>query len=334
LKVLVVTTSYPRDEADPAGRFVAEAVKAARSRGVDVEVVSPASVGHLGLAYGHGIVGNIRRRPWLIALVPLFLWRLRRAAAACDCDIVHAHWLAAGAVAATLRRPYLVQLWGTDVELARRAPWACRWILRRASLVLAASRFLAVEARRLGARDVRIVPAGIAIPAAVGAPADPPHVLYAGRLSPEKGIEDFLQASDGLDRVVVGGGPVPVAEGVGSVPPAQMGRYYEEAAVVCVPSRREGYGMVAREAMAWGRPVVASAVGGLADALEDGVSGLLVPPRDVVALRAALERLLDDSELRARLGAAARAKAVREYGQDAAATALVAAYEWPFRATT
>jgi len=86
-------------------------------------------------------------------------------------------------------------------------------------------------------------------------------------------------------------------------------------------------GVVAREAMAWGRPVVASAVGGLLDAVEDEVTGLRVPPRDVPALRAALERLLGDGELRARLGSAARAKAQRELSFDVAATELLAAYE-------
>ena len=69
--------------------------------------------------------------------------------------------------------------------------------------------------------------------------------------------------------------------------------------------------MVAREAMAHGRPVVATAVGGLVDAVEDGVTGLLVPPRDAAALRAALERLLGDPELRRSLGAAARERVVR-----------------------
>jgi type III pantothenate kinase len=72
---------------------------------------------------------------------------------------------------------------------------------------------------------------------------------------------------------------------------------------------------------------VASAVGGLLDAVEDGVTGLRVPPRDIAALRAALERLLGDRELRARLGAAAREKAQRELSFDAAATELLAAYE-------
>jgi glycosyltransferase involved in cell wall biosynthesis len=330
VNVLVLTTSYPRDADDPAGRFVAEAVAAVRARGIDVEVVSPASFRHFGLAYGHGIVGNVRRRPWLALLVPLFLWSFRRAAAGRDCDLVHAHWLAAGAVAATLRKPFVVQVWGTDVELAKRAPGAARWILRRARLVVAASEFLAAQSRALGAADVRVVPSGVAIPDTVGDPQEPPHVLYAGRLSHEKGIEDFLRATDGMPRVIVGAGPVAVPESVGAVAPAELGRHYERAAVVCVPSRREGYGMVAREAMAYGRPVVATRVGGLADAIDDELNGLLV---DREGLREAVERLLADRALRARLGAAAREKARRDWSADASGDALVEVYSEARRAT-
>jgi glycosyltransferase involved in cell wall biosynthesis len=190
--------------------------------------------------------------------------------------------------------------------------------------VLAASPFLAEQAKELGARDVRVVPAGVDVPAAVGEPEDPPHVLYVGRLSPEKGIEDFLRATVGLPRVVVGAGPVAVAESVGAVPPAELGAYYERAAIVCVPSRREGYGMVAREAMAYGRPIVATRVGGLRDAVDDEVNGLLV---DGSRLRDAIERLLADAELRSRLGAAAREKARTAWSFSAAAEAQVEVYE-------
>lgn len=322
MKVAVLTTSYPRDEDDPAGRFVADAVELVRARGVEVEVVSPAAVRHFGIAYGHGIAGNLRARPWLVPLVPAFLWSMRRAVPR-DADLVHAHWLAAGAVAATLGKPYVVQVWGTDVELARRMPWLVRPVLRRARLVLAGSSFLAEQARALGAREVRVVPSGVELPERVVDPADPPHVLYVGRLSPEKGIEEFLAATEGLPRVIVGAGPLAVPEGVGPVAPGELGAYYERAAVVCVPSRREGYGMVAREAMAYGRPVVATAVGGLVDAVEDGVTGLLVGRHE---LRPALERLLADPELRTRLGAAAREKARREWASDHAASTLAAAY--------
>jgi len=301
---------------------VADAVEGVRARGVDVAVVSPAAVRHFGIAYGHGVAGNLRARPWLALLVPLFLWNLRRAVPR-DADLVHAHWLAAGLVAATLRTPYVVQVWGTDVELARRAPWLARWILRRGRLVLAASRFLAEQARALGAQEVRVVPAGVTIPESVGDPAEPSHVLYVGRLSREKGIEDFLAATAGMPRVIVGAGPVAVPESVGAVEPAALGAFYERAAVVCVPSRREGYGMVAREAMAYGRPVVATPVGGLQEAVEHDVSGLLASRAE---LRGAIERLLSDPGLRTRLGAAARVRARREWSRDAAAGALLAVY--------
>ncbi len=66
--------------------------------------------------------------------------------------------------------------------------------------------------------------------------------------------------------------------------------------------------MVAREAMAHGRPVVATAVGGLLDAVEDGVTGILVPPGDVARLRVAVAALLEDGARRLALGRAARAR--------------------------
>jgi len=73
MKVVVLTTSYPRSAGDAAGRFVADAVQHLRARGVDVEVVSPASFRHFGIAYGAGVVGNLRRQPWRAALVPPML---------------------------------------------------------------------------------------------------------------------------------------------------------------------------------------------------------------------------------------------------------------------
>jgi glycosyltransferase involved in cell wall biosynthesis len=328
VRVVVLTTSYPRDAADVAGAFVRDSVDAVRAEGVEITVVSPANFRHFGIAYGDGVVGNLRRRPWLALALPIFVANFVRAArrASRDADLVHAHWLPLALVALLTRRPYIVQPWGTDVELARRAPRVFRALVRRARLVVAASSSLADAARELGARNVRIVPSGVRIPESVAEHADPPHVLYVGRLSPEKGIEDFIAATDGLPRVVVGAGPVAVAEAVGFVSPPELSAWYERAAVVCVPSRREGYGVVAREAMAHGRPVVATAVGGLVDAIENERTGLLVPPRDVPALRAAIERLLGDAELRERLGRAARTEARDRFSHKSVGGLLAAAY--------
>ena len=329
MKVVVLTTSYPRHADDVAGHFVRDAVEHLREAGVDVAVVSPASFTHFGIAYGHGVVGNLRRRPWLGLALPFFLGSFVRAArrASGDADLVHAHWLPAGLVALLTGKPFVVQLWGTDVALAQRAPWLARPILRRARAVVATSKALADAARDLGAREATVIPTGVEIPPEPGPPAEPPHVLFAGRLSPEKGIEDFLVATEGLPRVIVGGGPIEVPEAVGFVPPSEVAPYYGRAAVVCTPSRREGVGLAAREAMAHGRPVVATAVGGLPEAVRDGETGLLVPPRDPAALRAGIERLLGDSELRARLGTAARRYAERELSWEAATAALVALYQ-------
>src|SRR5687768_16947820 len=325
VKVVVLTTSYPRHAGDMAGHFVRDAVEGVRELGVDVEVVSPASFRHFGIAYGHGVPGNLRRRPWLVPLLPAAFLAFVRAArrAARDADLVHAHWLPSALVALTARKPYLVQLWGTDVELGRRMPWLARPLLRRARLAIGASEFLADSARELGAREARVVPPSVAIPEDVAEPDEPPHVLFVGRLSPEKGILEFLAATEGMPRVIVGDGPLRdrVPEAVGFVPPSEVGAYYERAAVVCVPSRRDGLGFAAWEAMGWGRPVVATAVGGLV-----GITGVLVPPRDPRALRDALERLLHDAQLRQRLGSEARERA-RPLSGATSAENLQEAYE-------
>jgi glycosyltransferase involved in cell wall biosynthesis len=344
VRVVVLTTSYPRFADDAAGRFVADAVERLRARGVEVEVVAPRPVDgagttadrtfrHFGLAYGAGVVGNLRRRPWLAALVPAMLLAFARAARAASrgADLVHAHWLPAGAVALATGRPTVVQLWGTDVELARRVPWLARRLLGRATLVVCASRALAEAATALGARDVRVIPSGVDLPPAPPEPekeAEPPEVLFVGRLSHEKGILELVEAARGLPLVAAGDGPLRtrVPQALGWVAHRDLERLYRRAAVVCCPSRREGFGVACAEAMAHGKPVVASAVGGLLDLVVDGETGLLVPPGEVDALRAALERLLADRDLRRRLGAAARERAREHFSWESATDATLAAY--------
>lgn len=331
MKVAVLTTSYPRHAGDVAGSFVHDSVERLRAAGVEVEVVSPVSFRHFGVALGAGIPANLRARPWRVLLLPLFLASYARAArrAGRDADVVHAHWLPSALAGLATGRPLVVQLWGSDAELAGRLRRPARLLVRRARVVVCASSALAEAARSLGARDVRVIPAPVPIPDDVAPSEEPPHVLYAGRLAEEKGIRELAEAARGLPLVVVGDGPLrsELPQALGFVPPSELGAYYERAAVVVVPSRREGYGMTAREAMAHGRPVVATAVGGLLDAVEDGVTGLLVPPGDVRALRDALERLLGDAELRGRLGAAGHAAARSALSGEEATAALLRAYD-------
>ena len=335
MRVCVLTTSYPRHEEDVAGTFVRDGVEALREAGVEVVVVSPASFRHYGIAYGDGIVNNLRRAPWKVAALPLFLLAFARAArrGARGADVVHAHWLPSALPALATGRPFVLQLWGSDVALARRVRPLARGLVRRARLVVCASSSLADDARALGARDVRVIPSGVAFPDEVGPPDAPAQVLYVGRLSDEKGVRELEEAARGLPLVVVGDGPLRALfpQAVGFVPPSKVGAYYERASVVVVPSRREGYGMAAREAMAYGRPVVATSVGGLVDAIEDGVTGVLVAPGDVNALRSALEALLGDAARRSELGAAARRFARVSFTGKATAEALRCAYRTALR---
>ncbi len=313
MKVAVLTSSYPRAPGDTAGRFVADAVEHVRERGIEVEVVSPATVRHYGIAYGSGVVGNLRRNPARALLLPLMLGGFRQAArrAARDADLVHAHWLPLGGIAMTLGRPFVVQLWGTDVELARRAPKLARQILRRARMTVCASNSLADAAKELGAGEVRVIGSGVDVPAE-------------------------LAAADGMKLTIAGDGPLraEVPGALGFIAHDELGGFYERAAVVAVPSHREGFGVVCAEAMAHGRAVVAAAVGGLLDLVVDGETGLLVPPGDVGALRAALRRLLDDQELRRRLGAAGRERVREQFSWQRTTDLTVAVYEDVRRASS
>lgn len=157
---------------------------------------------------------------------------------------------------------------------------------------------------------------------------DDPVILTVGSLVPLKGFDTLLEAVAGLTPPphlwIAGNGPeghtlTRLAHALGIGDRVQfLGRrdnvadLMVAADVVALPSRREAGGLVAIEAMALGRPVVASRVGGLALAVEDGVNGVLVPPDDPDALAAALVALLRDGALRERLGAAARRQAAAE----------------------
>lgn len=177
-------------------------------------------------------------------------------------------------------------------------------------------------------------------------------VLYAGRLQQMKGIDVLLEALAELQRadpavvrrlrtVIIGGGtPTSAAallraedklqiadfvEHRESVDPVHLADLFCSADIVVVPSRSESFGLVAAEAGACGIPVIASAVGGLPDVVDDGHTGLLVPPSNPAALAEAIGRLLHDDDLRAALGEHA-AQCMLSWTWEHTATALLAAY--------
>lgn len=158
-------------------------------------------------------------------------------------------------------------------------------------------------------------------------------LAFVGRISPDKGIAELIAAFAGLleggcdvDLLLVGphdrergGGSVfdldgalqcPQIHYIGYAP--QPEKYLAVSHIFCLPSYREGFGTVVIEAAAMGLPTVGTAIYGLTDAVEDGVTGILVPPRDARTLEGALRRLVDDPDERARMGTAARRRC-RDY---------------------
>ncbi|MBB5762265.1 glycosyltransferase [Methylorubrum rhodesianum] len=161
-------------------------------------------------------------------------------------------------------------------------------------------------------------------------------ILFAGRLSPEKGVEILKQAAARLAAPVDVAGEGPLRERLegapgltllGALPRGAMRTRIGRAAALVVPSLwYEGLPMVVAEAFAAGTPVIASRIGALAHLVEDGVTGLLVAPGDPAALAEAIERLRGRPEEARRMGAAARAAYLRDWTEEATTAALLTIY--------
>ena len=181
-------------------------------------------------------------------------------------------------------------------------------------------------------------------------------LLFVGRIEPLKGIDILLEALSILRRqnitvclTVIGGDPTindetqysemahlqalraqygmnDLVAFIGQRSQDSLPYYYSAAEAVVVPSHYESFGMVALEAMACGTPVVASQVGGLAFLVQDGQTGFTVPVDDPQALADRLAELLDDHELRQRMGIQA-AEFARQYSWEKIAGRIVSVYD-------
>ncbi len=181
-------------------------------------------------------------------------------------------------------------------------------------------------------------------------PAGKVRIVLGARMLADKGIREFIEAARLLRlrgvaaECLLAGGPDPqnpasldaselqcATEATWLGPIADMASLLASCHVACLPSYREGLPKFLLEAMASGLPCVATDVVGCREAVADGESGLLVPPRDPAALADALERLVADPVLRARMGAAGRARAETLFADEVVCAATLAVYERAIR---
>jgi glycosyltransferase involved in cell wall biosynthesis len=250
--------------------------------------------------------------------------------------------------------------------LHRGARWNHRLeqaVWRRARALTSPSRFQAdevAEEMNWAAGGVDVIPNPITAEVLAealrqgadgGSSAESPVILYTGRLAVVKGTTPLLEAVPRVRRLcpsarfVLAGpwqmpdspenwglrkGGLPGREGVswlGHVPWQGLIDWYRRATVFVMPSMYETFGISCLEAMAFGLAVVATRAGGLPEVVEDGVTGLLVPPGDAPALAGAVHRLLADPALRRRLGEAGRERVLSTFTAERVVRATVPVYE-------
>ncbi len=188
------------------------------------------------------------------------------------------------------------------------------------------------EARATIRRDLRI-------------PDDAIVVLFLGRVNPEKGAPELLRAAarvfatkERVHLLVVGPSEGNIDTDLADSGAALGGRFHRvpyvpdperwcaAADLFVIPSHREGFGTAVLEAAACGVPAIASDIYGLRDAVVDRKTGLVVPVRDEAALGRALESIVEDSELRERLGRSAAQRVRDMFGRDRLADAYASLY--------
>jgi glycosyltransferase involved in cell wall biosynthesis len=216
---------------------------------------------------------------------------------------------------------------------------AARFAHRQIAISAGLARYL-VETEGFARDAFTVVHYGIDAAAEPPPPPDDPRLVAVGRLIPIKGFDILLQAFAEARRDVpeltlelAGAGPLEAElratapDGVvllGRVSPP--GPLFERNAIAVVPSRGEGFGMVALEAAERGRAAIVSDAGGLPEIVADGETGLVVPARDVGALAHAIVELARDPERVRALGAAARRRALAQFSASAATDGVARVY--------
>ena len=315
--------------------FIANELAELRRRGVEVLILSlrPPIEGlqHEIVAEAGLVQRTVHNRADFLAALRAFVP-----------EVVHAHFAtdpaaAACELATELRVPFTFTAHGHDIYRRPPADFAQR-AARAAAVVTVSQANARSIVQRFGvpAAHVRVIACGVDTSRFKpnGPPASPPLIVCVARLVPVKNLGLLLEACADIRArgvqfraVLVGDGRLrgeleaecerldlaATFEFVGAATQQRVVSFWQRATVAALTSDSEGMPVSLMEAGACGVPAVATAVGGVPELVEDGITGFLVPAGDVPALAAALERILCDHDLATRLGGAARRKVERSF---------------------
>lgn len=261
-------------------------------------------------------------------------------------DIVHAHYASSyGLLGALVKThiPYIVSVWGSDVyDFPNITPFGKQIIkfnLRKADNILSTSHVMAKETKKYTDKPIQITPFGVDTD--LFKPLDTPEsdefvVGNVKTLRPKYGIDVLIRAVDIViknnpDRKIrleiYGEGPqkdelVELTESLGIkdkvsfkgfVQNCQLPEIYNSVSVSVSVSNSESFGVVAVEAMACGCPVITSDADGFTEVVVDGKTGIIVPKRDIKATSAAIQKFIDNPDLRDTMGKAGRKRVISLY---------------------
>jgi glycosyltransferase involved in cell wall biosynthesis len=308
-------------------------------------------------AVTHGGEGSLLKLRYLTAFP-----KLRKLIDQFRPDILHAHYASSYGLLGALSgfHPFILSVWGSDIfSFPNRSSLhrnMLRFNLAKADKVLSTSHVMARETQRYTTQCITVTPFGVNLDEFREKPVDSlfePGDLVIGTvkaLEQTYGIPYLIQAFKVVCRrypdlplklLIVGGGSMRVAlQGLvddlglhervtwtGKVPYDEVSRYHNMLSISVFPSNSESFGVAAIEASACGRPVVVSDVGGLPEVVEDGVTGLVVPARDVRALAEAIGQLVLDEALRRRMGGAGRERVRERYNWNDCVRQMIDIYQ-------